>query len=64
MAQACVSGVLPLSPDIGSIAVACALGYLDFRYGSDPWRAGHPKLAAWFEEFSKNPGIAQTVPKE
>ena len=50
--------------DIGSIAVACALGYLDFRYASDPWRPGHPKLAAWFEEFSKNPGIAQTVPKE
>jgi glutathione S-transferase len=50
--------------DIGSIAVACALGYLDFRYGSDPWRAEHPRLAAWFEEFSKNPGIAQTAPKE
>jgi glutathione S-transferase len=50
--------------DIGSLAVACALGYLDFRYAADPWRPGRPKLAAWFEEFSKNPGIAQTVPKE
>ena len=50
--------------DIGSIAVACALGYLDFRFGAEPWRPGHPKLTAWFEEFSKNPGIAQTVPKD
>jgi glutathione S-transferase len=50
--------------DVGSLAVACALGYLDFRYPSDPWRSGHPKLAAWFEEFSRNPGIAQTAPKE
>ncbi len=50
--------------DIGSIAVACALGYLDFRFGSDPWRPGHPKLAAWYEAFSANPGVAQTVPKE
>ena len=50
--------------DIGSIAVACALGYLDFRFGAEPWRPAHPKLAAWFEEFSKNPGIAQTAPKE
>ena len=50
--------------DIGSIAVACALGYLDFRYAGDPWRPGHPKLTAWFEAFSKNPGIAQTAPKE
>ena len=50
--------------DIGSLAVACALGYLDFRFGPEPWRPAHPKLAAWFEEFSKNPGIARTVPKE
>ena len=50
--------------DIGSIAVACALSYLDFRFASDPWRASHPKLTAWFEAFSKNPGIARTVPKE
>jgi glutathione S-transferase len=50
--------------DIGSLAVACALGYLDFRYAADPWRPGHPKLTAWFEEFSRHPGIAQTAPKE
>jgi glutathione S-transferase len=49
--------------DIGSLAVACALGYLDLRYSDDAWRDGHPKLAAWFEEFSKNTGIAQTAPK-
>ncbi len=49
--------------DIGSITVACALGYLDFRYASDPWRPAHPKLAAWFESFAKNPGIAQTAPQ-
>jgi len=50
--------------DIGSIAVACALGYLDFRFAADPWRPRSPKLAAWFEAFSQNPGIAQTAPKE
>jgi glutathione S-transferase len=50
--------------DIGSIAVACALGYLDLRYASDPWRPDHPKLTAWFEAFAENPGIAETVPKE
>jgi glutathione S-transferase len=50
--------------DIGSLAVACALGYLDFRYGSEPWRPEHPKLTAWYDDFSKNPGIAQTVPRE
>ena len=50
--------------DVGSIAVACALGYLDFRFGSDPWREDHPKLAAWYEAFAQNPAIADTAPKE
>ncbi len=50
--------------DIGSITVACALGYLDFRYAAQPWRPAHPKLAAWFEGFAENPGIARTVPKD
>jgi glutathione S-transferase len=48
--------------DIGEIAVACALGYLDFRFGNEPWRATHPKLAAWFEQVSKLAPLAQTVP--
>ena len=29
---------------IGEIAIACALGYLDFRFANEPWRPGHPKL--------------------
>lgn len=49
--------------DIGSITVACALGYLDFRFASDPWRPNHPKLAAWFEAFSQNKGLAETAPR-
>jgi glutathione S-transferase len=48
--------------DIGSIAVACALGYLDLRFADDNWRAHAPRLAAWFLAFSQNPGIADTVP--
>jgi glutathione S-transferase len=48
--------------DIGSITVACALGYLDFRFASEPWRPGHSKLAAWYEAFAKNKGLAETVP--
>jgi glutathione S-transferase len=50
--------------DIGSITIACALGYLDFRFAAQPWRDGHPKLAAWYAAFAQNPGIADTVPKD
>lgn len=50
--------------DIGTVAVACALGYLDFRYAAEPWRPGHPKLAAWYEAFARHPAMAATAPKE
>lgn len=50
--------------DIGSVTVACALGYLDFRFASDPWRPNHPKLIDWYDAFSQNPAIALTAPKE
>jgi glutathione S-transferase len=47
---------------IGTISVACALGYLDFRFASHDWRARHPKLAKWFAAASKMPSIKATVP--
>lgn len=50
--------------DIGSITIACALGYLDFRFAAQPWRPMRSKLATWFEAFAQNPGIADTVPKD
>jgi glutathione S-transferase len=39
------------SPDYGHITLACALGYLDFRH-EGKWRAAHPKLVAWLDEFA------------
>ena len=48
--------------DIGAVAVACALGYLDFRFAAEPWRDSHPKLAAWYAEVSRLPAMTRTVP--
>jgi glutathione S-transferase len=48
--------------DIGAVSVACALGYLDFRFGDEPWREGRPRLAAWFAEVSAHEAMASTVP--
>jgi glutathione S-transferase len=50
--------------DIGTITVGCALGYLDFRYQDENWRATRPRLAAWFERFSERPAMARTAPSE
>jgi glutathione S-transferase len=47
---------------IGEIAIACALGYLDFRYPHEPWRPGHPKLEAWYARVAQLPPMARTVP--
>jgi len=38
--------------DVGTIALACALGYLDLRF-QGAWRAQHPKLVQWLEVFAK-----------
>ncbi|TLG79131.1 glutathione S-transferase [Methylocystis sp. B8] len=40
------------SIDIGHIAVACALGYLDLRFAG-AWREKHPRLMAWLEKFAR-----------
>jgi glutathione S-transferase len=38
--------------DIGTIALACALGYLDLRF-EGKWRSAHPRLVAWLDVFSE-----------
>lgn len=48
--------------NIGAIAVACALGYLDFRFAGR-WRSDHPRLVAWLETFATAvPAFGQTRP--
>jgi glutathione S-transferase len=47
---------------IGSISVACALGYLDLRFANLGWRDKCPKLAKWFAATSRLPSIKATVP--
>lgn len=51
----------PLS--MGSIAAACTLGYLDFRFPDKDWRSAHPGLAAWFKIVSERPSMQATMPK-
>lgn len=50
------------TPSLADIAVACALGYLDFRFAAHDWRAGRPKLAAFFAAISQRPSLKSTAP--
>lgn len=49
--------------DMGQIALACALGYLDFRHDARGWRQGCESLAAWYAAFSQRPSMQATVPQ-
>jgi glutathione S-transferase len=48
--------------DVGTIAFACALGYLDYRFASLAWRDRHPNSAAWFEWFGGRDSMVATRP--
>ncbi|MFN4154478.1 MAG: glutathione S-transferase [Paracoccaceae bacterium] len=49
--------------DIGQIATACALGYLDFRHAARHWRKARPHLAAWEATFAARPSMQATLPQ-
>ena len=50
--------------NMGQIAVACALGYLDFRHNARQWRSGHSNLASWNEKMIKLPALIKTIPTD
>jgi glutathione S-transferase len=50
-------------PHVGHIALACALGYRDFRFNGT-WRAAHPRLVGWLDRFAARvPAYAATAVK-
>ena len=49
-------------PDAGQIALACALGYLDFRHPDRDWRSDHAALTAWSDRFAARDSMRATVP--
>lgn len=53
---------VPAMPNVGHIALACALGYLDLRFESK-WRTQYPKLVKWLDEFAARvPAFEATKP--
>lgn len=50
------------TPDLGDLALACALGYLDLRHADLAWRSDAPGLADWFTAISHRHSLASTVP--
>ena len=48
--------------DIGTITIACALGYLDLRFAAETWREGRAKLAQWYAAMEQLPEMTQSAP--
>lgn len=50
---------------LGHVAIACALGQLDFRYPQCNWRVAYPTLGAWWERTARRPSLQATaVPQD
>jgi|APTNR8051073442_1049403.scaffolds.fasta_scaffold28032_2 glutathione S-transferase len=58
------AGDLDAPLTIGHIAIAAALGFLDFRFAAEDWRPTRPALARWYETFAARPSMQATVPQE
>jgi len=57
-AQTFVGGRVSLA----DLAVASALGWLDYRLPDRPWRPQVPALAAWYAGFAQRPSFAASAP--
>ena len=48
--------------DLGTIALACGLSYLDFRLPELDWRSARPSLARWEAVVAARPSLVATRP--
>jgi glutathione S-transferase len=53
---------LSLVPDLGDLAIAVALAYIDFRMPEVRWSARAPQLAAWHARMTARPSMTATTP--
>lgn len=49
-------------PDLGQVALECALGYLDLRFPEMDWRGRFPELAHFHESMLQRESIRATLP--
>jgi len=49
---------------IAEIALASALGYIDFRLPENGWRNENPVIADWYQEIMRDPELQETAPAD
>jgi glutathione S-transferase len=54
---------LSLGPDLGDLATAVALSYIDFRMSDVKWRSSASRLSLWYDRISARPSMIATAPE-
>ncbi len=49
------AAAFPEAPDLGHVAIGCALAWLDLRFSDLDWRCGRDTLALWHRQFEEHP---------
>ncbi|WP_369985318.1 glutathione S-transferase N-terminal domain-containing protein [Thalassolituus sp.] len=49
---------------IAEIALASALGYIDFRLPENDWREENPAIAQWYQEVIRDSELQETAPAD
>jgi glutathione S-transferase len=50
-------------PDIGDLAIAVGLAYVEFRLPEVRWRAGAPAIGTWLDDIANRPSLRATRPE-
>jgi glutathione S-transferase len=61
-AAAASASTFDTQPDLGTIALVCALTWLDFRHPELGWQAAHPGLLRLQQAFEERPSFRATAP--
>lgn len=49
--------------DLSQLALACCLGYAEFRFAELEWAARAPRVNAWYKQIAQRPSLARTDPR-
>lgn len=49
--------------DISQLALACCLGYAEFRFAELDWSARAPQVNAWYRKIAQRPSLVRTDPR-
>ncbi|MBT3661432.1 MAG: glutathione S-transferase family protein [Rhodospirillaceae bacterium] len=52
------------NPNIATITLGVAMGYMDFRMPEMSWRDDRPALTDWYMTFSERPSMRDTMPED